>query len=92
MWDINEWEKGTWSRGTLQTAADGSKKPVSVDYRVKHYGKGSDWGIDGGKISKLEMRVDGKAVALYDRGWARRPDANDRAAMNAYDTVLHMFN
>ena len=91
MWDTNEWEKGTWSRGTLQTAT-GGKKRVSVDYRVKHYGKGSDWGIDGGKISKLEMRISDKAVALYDRGWAQKPDADDRAAMTAYDTVLHMFN
>ena len=91
MWDTNEWEKGTWSRGTIQTTANG-KKRVSVDYRVKSYSKGSDWGIDGGKISKLEMRIGGKAVALYDRGWAQKPDANDRAAMTAYGTILRMFN
>ena len=91
MWDINEWEKGTWNRGTIQAEA-GGKKPVSVDYRIKHYGKGSDWSIDGDKISKLAMRIGGRAVALYDPGWARRPDANDQAAMTAYNTVLHMFN
>ena len=91
MWNTNKWEKGTWSKGTIQTAVNG-KKSASVDYQVKHYSKGSEWGIDCGKISKLEMRIGGRTIALYDRGWALMPDANDQAAMTAYSAVLHMFN
>ena len=91
MWDTNEWGKGTWSRGTIQAAANG-KKRVSVDYRVKSYSKGSDWGSDCGKISKLEMRFDGKTIALYDRGWAQKPDENNRTIMTVYRNLLHMYN
>lgn len=91
MWNVNTWEKGTWSKGTIQMAASG-KKSASVDYQVKHYSKGSEWGIDCGKISKLEMRIDGKTVALYDRGWALTPDEKDLAAMTAYRDILHNFN
>ena len=82
-----EFNKGWKSQGTIQTK-DGTK----VSYAVKHYGLGSEWGIDGGKISKLEMQIDGETVALYDRGWARKPDANNPAAMTAYRTVLDMYN
>ena len=75
-----------WSEGII-TVAD-----VKVSYRVKHYGKGSEFGIDCGKISKLEMRIGGRTVALYDRGWAQKPDENNRAAMTAYRDLLHRFN
>ena len=90
MWNVNTWEKGTWSKGTIKTA--NGNKSASVDYQVKHYSKGSEWGIDCGRISKLEMRIGGKTVALYDRGWAQKPDEKDPAAMTAYRDILHNFN
>ena len=42
-----------WDKGTLEI--DGTK----VEYWVKHYEKGSEFGIDEGRISKLDCRVDG---------------------------------
>ena len=37
-------------------------------YEVKVYSSGSEYGIEGGKISKLLIREGGKEVASYDRG------------------------
>ena len=37
-------------------------------YQVKVYEVGSEFGIDGGKISKAWISLDGKAVVNYDRG------------------------
>lgn len=37
-------------------------------YWMKQYDKGSEWGIDGGRISKLMFKRDGYIVCNYDRG------------------------
>ena len=42
-------------------------------YQVKVYEVGSEFGIDGGKISKALISLDGKAVVNYDRGWDIEP-------------------
>ena len=46
---------------------------VSVRYQVKVYDEGSVFGINGGRISKLWLSIDGREVANYDRGWDVRP-------------------
>jgi hypothetical protein len=46
-----------WEKGTL--LIDGT----SVKYWVKHYEEPSEeYGIDGGRISKMELRVNGKVT------------------------------
>ena len=40
---------------------------------VKYYSEGSQYGINGGKVSKLEIRQLGQIVANYDRGWDVAP-------------------
>lgn len=42
-----------------------------VEYRVqiKQFDKGSEFGIDGGRISKLSIRKGSKEICNYDRGW-----------------------
>ena len=42
---------------------------------VKHYEEGSEYGIDGGKICKLTIRMAGETKDLcnYDRGWDTKP-------------------
>ena len=42
-------------------------------YQVKVYEVGSEFGFDGGKISKAWISLDGKAVVNYDRGWDIEP-------------------
>lgn len=48
-------------------------------YWMKQYDKGSEWGIDGGRISKLMFKRDGYIVCNYDRGWASNPPMRTRS-------------
>ena len=48
-----------WSKGEIEI--EGTK----VQYWVKHYEEGSEFGIDGGRISKLECRANGKTILHY---------------------------
>ena len=50
---------------------------IRVRYQVKSYAEGFEFGIDGGRISKLWLSIDGKEVANYDRGWDLRPTCED---------------
>ena len=80
--------KGTWSKGFIR-----GKNGMVFSYAVKHYGTGSEWGIDGGKISKLEMRrIDGRTMVLYERGWTHKPDTSNEGLISAYSELLRRFN
>ena len=46
-------------------------------YWVKHYEEGSQFGIDGGRISKLMIKRGGEIVCNYDRGWDIKPVDED---------------
>ena len=46
-------------------------------YWVKVYETGSEFGIDGGKVSKLMLKRNGEIAANYDRGWDIRPVDED---------------
>ena len=46
-------------------------------YWMKQYEEGSEWGIDGGRISKLILKRDGKIVCHYDRGWDIKPTCKE---------------
>lgn len=75
-----------WIEGTLRIEGR------NFMYCVKHYPEPSeDYGIDGGRISKLEIRIDGEACTCrYDRGWDIRPaDADTRIA---YEFLLKKYN
>jgi len=55
-----------WQEGTILTPTKEGKSVVH--YQAKVYGKGSAFGIDGGRISKLTLREKGKIIYNYDRG------------------------
>ena len=57
---------------------------------AKHYDEPSKYGIDGGRISKLEIDDEHGTVVNYDRGWDIKPKTPEEAA--AYETVLKAFN
>lgn len=59
-------------------------------YWMKQYDGGSEWGIDGGRISKLMLKRDGKIVCNYDRGWDIEP--NDENTQLALELLLHSEN
>ena len=69
---------------------DGSSK--IAHYWVKTYARKSEWGINGGKISKLAIRIDGEWTANYDRGWDIKPAEDDEATQIAYCILLNEYN
>lgn len=69
---------------------DGSMKVAH--YWVKAYDEGSEWGINGGRISKLSIKINGVWTANYDRGWDIKPDENDEATQIAYCILLQNYN
>lgn len=66
-----------WKEGIIgiPTKDGGYKK---VKYWVKHFEEPSeDYGINGGKISKLSLKMDGEWIANYDRGWDIKPTCQE---------------
>lgn len=59
-------------------------------YWIKQWDEGSQFGIEGGRISKLSLTRDGKEVASYDRGWDIKPQDPD--AQLALEIILHGEN
>ena len=62
---------GNWTFGTVKQT-DGGETFV---FQAKHYDEPSQFGIDGGRVSKLCVRRDGaaKGVIAYERGWLVKP-------------------
>lgn len=73
-----------WTTGNI--LAEGTV----VAYTVKHFEEGSDFGIEGGRISKLSLKVNGKITANYDKGWDVRPE--DKISQAAYEILLKKYN
>ena len=56
-----------WHEGTIGIPMqDGGYK--IAHYWVKSFDEGSEWGINGGRISKLMLKRDGEIAYNYDRG------------------------
>ena len=73
-----------WRKGDITVNGE------SFQYCMKQYEGGSEWGIEGGRISKLMIQRDGETVCNYDRGWDVRPtDGNARLAL---ELLLHSEN
>lgn len=79
-----------WSEGIITGPTTGSK----YKYWVKLYEEPSEaFGIDGGKISKLTIRMlnGSRDVLNYDRGWdVHCPDEYDVRAV--YAAILEKYN
>ena len=73
-----------WKEGSIRVNGE------VFHYWMKQYDKGSEWGIDGGRISKFMLKRDGKIVCNYDRGWDIEPaDENTQLAL---ELLLHNEN
>lgn len=58
-----------WEQGSLLING------TVVKYWVKHYDEPSEtYGLEGGRISKMELRIDGKVTLNYDRAWDIEPE------------------
>ncbi|MGN0269417.1 MAG: hypothetical protein ACI4CX_01850 [Candidatus Weimeria sp.] len=61
-------------------------------YCIKHYDEPSEYGIMGGKISKLEIRTadDNILTCNYDRGWDLK--AKDKGSITVLAYLLRRYN
>lgn len=48
-----------------------------------------EYGIDGGRISKLEIRKGNKVLCNYDRDWDMKPEAE---AEGFYNEIIKKYN
>lgn len=71
-----------------------SGKKNGMTWEVKHYEVGSEWGINGGRISKLHIQDEatGKWLVNYDRGWDIKPDKASAKTKALYKEILTLFN
>lgn len=84
-------EKRLWSEGTIKIPdAKDKAKTTWCHYWVKHYDEPSEFGINGGRISKLMIKVNDKVTANYDRGWDVEP--KDQETKMAYMILLKNYN
>ena len=79
-----------WKEGTIGIPKKNGRYK-SVKYWVKYFEDPSEnYGINGGKISKLSLKMDGKWIANYDRGWDIEP--TDENTQLALELLLHSEN
>jgi hypothetical protein len=73
-----------WEKGTLEIEGK------TVKYELKHYDEPSEYGIECGRISKMELRMGSKTTLRYDRGWDIEPE--DETSQLAYAILIHQYN
>ena len=79
-----------WSEGMVRAASG-----MVYEYQVKHYDEGSEFGVDGGRVSKLWIAVRGKVskevVVSYERGWDVKPKKGTEAHEVMMD-IIRKYN
>ena len=73
-----------WKEGSLRVNGE------IFHYWMKQFDEGSQWGIDGGRISKLMLKRNGKVVYNYDRG--EDVATVDKNTAFALEILLHSEN
>ena len=73
-----------WKEGSIKANGE------IFHYWIKQYEEASRYGINGGRISKLMLKRDGKIVSNYDRGWDIEP--TDENARLATEILIHTEN
>ena len=73
-----------WKEGSIRVGSS------IFHYWMKQFDEGSQYGIEGGRISKLTLKRDGKIVVNYDRGWDIHPE--DPETQLAMEILLHTEN
>ena len=79
-----------WKTGTVRAFDKNTGKGMSYRYDAKVYDEGSEFGINGGRISKLWIEDSRKfPVASYDRGWDIKPTSKEAEA--ALAIILELY-
>lgn len=82
--------KGTYEGIIAIPQKDGRR--IIAQYWVKAYDEGSEYGIDGGRISKLSIKINNEWVVNYERGWDIKPDKENEAAQIALAIIIKDYN
>lgn len=71
-----------WMKGTV----------LGYSFEIKRYDEPSEFGIDGGRISKLALlsQISYTVYAMYDRGWDILPRPDD--ARKAVELICQLWN
>jgi hypothetical protein len=77
-----------WSEGIIASPTTGNK----YKYWCKHYETGSEFGIDGGKVSKLTIRKIGESRYLYNYDRGLDVDCADDEVRTVYNIILAKYN
>ena len=82
-----------WHEGTIGIPVPGTKETKIAHFWVKTCEEPDEtYGIDGGRIIKMQIKIDGKTVVNYDRGWDLEPDENNEALMIAFSILMKDYN
>lgn len=73
-----------WTEGSLKVYDS------IFHYWIKYFDEGFQFGIEGGRISKMMLKRNGKVVLNYDRGWDIEP--SDPDTQLARDILIHEYN
>lgn len=68
------WQEGTIGIPVTKTV---EKEYIAVHYTIKVFDEPSKFGINHGKISKLQLKQNGEIIASYDRGWDIHPTTKE---------------
>jgi hypothetical protein len=77
-----------WSEGIIASPTTGGK----YKYWVKHFEEGSEYGIDGGKISKLTIRKVGESKDLYNFDRGMDVDCANDEVRTVLNIILAKYN
>lgn len=70
----------------------GKDKMKAAHYRVRSYKRRNKHGFNSGKIRELEIKIDGKVVADFNKGWIVKPDDEDKDVQVALCILLYNYN
>jgi len=73
---INHWVKGSGGD--------------NITFVAKVFDDGSEYGIDNGRVSKLEIRKDNEIIISYERGWDNEPTNAEHKKI--YQAVMKKLN
>ena len=82
-------ERRFWHEGVIGIPV-GKEKSIPAHYWVKAYDEPSEYGIEDGRISKMEVQINGETAIRYDRGWDVYPETED--ANLAYAILMQEYN
>jgi hypothetical protein len=78
-----------WKQGAI-LVPNPDESHTTVRYWAKVYETGSQFGIEGGRISKLMLKADNEIIYNYDRGLDIPPQSE--TAEKALAILLHEYN